>query len=313
MAFFSTRLFPSKLSVTVEGALWMVTAAALFSVLNLLIRHASTELHPFQVTFFRNFFSLAFMLPWLMRAGLGGLRTRKWGLYSTRALTGLAAMLTWFYAISVMPLAEAVALNFTTPLFATVGAALFLGEVVRLRRWTATVVGFLGVLVIVRPDADAIDLMAVLVLVSACFSAASALQVKALARTESTTAMVTYMVLFLTPMSLVPALFVWSWPSWGMLVWLVAMGGVATLGHLSLTRAFHMADASAMMPFDYTKLPFAALLGYVMFGETMDLWSWVGAGIIAGSTIYIAQREASLARRERTAAAASASVRDPGR
>ena len=173
MAFFSTRLFPSKLSVTVEGALWMVTAAALFSVLNLLIRHASTELHPFQVTFFRNFFSLAFMLPWLMRAGLGGLRTRKWGLYSTRALTGLAAMLTWFYAISVMPLAEAVALNFTTPLFATVGAALFLGEVVRLRRWTATVVGFLGVLVIVRPDADAIDLMAVLVLVSACFSAAS--------------------------------------------------------------------------------------------------------------------------------------------
>ena len=222
MAFFSTRLFPSKLSVTVEGALWMVTAAALFSVLNLLIRHASTELHPFQVTFFRNFFSLAFMLPWLMRAGLGGLRTRKWGLYSTRALTGLAAMLTWFYAISVMPLAEAVALNFTTPLFATVGAALFLGEVVRLRRWTATVVGFLGVLVIVRPDADAIDLMAVLVLVSACFSAASALQVKALARTESTTAMVTYMVLFLTPMSLVPALFVWSWPSWGMLVWLVA-------------------------------------------------------------------------------------------
>ena len=126
--------------------------------------------------------------------------------------------------------------------------------------------------------------------------------------------MVTYMVLFLTPMSLVPALFVWSWPSWGMLVWLVLMGGVATLGHLALTRAFTLADASAMMPFDYTKLPFAALLGYLAFGETMDLWSWVGAGIIAGAPIYIAQREARLARRIRSAvgtAEASAAVRNP--
>jgi drug/metabolite transporter (DMT)-like permease len=131
----------------------MVTAAALFSLLNLLIRHGSTELHPFQVAFFRNFFSLMFMLPWLAKAGFGGLHTRKAWLYTTRSLTGLAAMLTWFYALSVMPLGEAVALSFTTPLFATIGAALFLGEVVRLRRWSATVVGFLGVLVIIRPDA----------------------------------------------------------------------------------------------------------------------------------------------------------------
>jgi len=283
----------------------MVMAAALFSVLNLLIRTVSADLHPFQVTFFRNFFSLMFMLPWLMRAGLGGLRTRKWGLYGTRALTGLAAMLTWFYAISIMPLGEAVALSFTTPLFATIGAALFLGEVVRRRRWTATAVGFVGVLVIIRPDADAISLPAALVLVSACFSAASALQVKALTRTESTTTMVTYMVLFLTPMSLVPALFVWTWPGWATLGWLVTLGGVATLGHLALTRAFHLADASALMPLDYTKLPFAALLGYVVLGETMDLWAWVGAGIIAGSTIYIAHREASLAKRSRLAARAS--------
>jgi drug/metabolite transporter (DMT)-like permease len=96
-----------------------------------------------------------------------------------------------------------------------------------------------------------------------------------------------------------------------MLVWLVILGGIATLGHLALTRAFHLADASAMMPFDYTKLPFAALLGYLAFGETMDLWSWVGAGIIAGSTIYIAQREAMQARRARSALAASATAGSP--
>ena len=129
------QLFPSKIPLPVQGALWMVTGAALFSLLNLLIRHGATELHPFQVAFFRNFFSLMFMLPWLAKAGLGGLHTRRPGSTRPASLTGLAAMLTWFYALSVMPLGEAVALSFTTPLFATVGAALFLGEIVRLRRW----------------------------------------------------------------------------------------------------------------------------------------------------------------------------------
>lgn len=293
---------------SVRAALWMVFATAVFSVLNVIIRYASSELHPFEVTFFRNFFSLVFMLPWLMSAGFGGLRTNRWGLYSTRALTGLISMLTWFYALSIMPLGEAVALNFTTPLFATIGSALFLHEVVRARRWSATVVGFIGVLIIIRPSPDALSLPALLVLVSAAFGALSALQVKALAKTESTSAMVTYMVLFMTPMSLVPALFVWQTPSLPMLGWLVVMGGVATIGHLALTRAFHLADASALMPLDYVKLPITALFGYVLFDERMDAASWLGAAIIAASTIYIAHREATVSRRERVGAAAIAAT-----
>lgn len=291
----------SRLSVPVQGALWMLLAAALFSVLNALIRQLSAELHPFQVVFFRNLFGLVFMLPWLLWAGRGMLRTTRLRGHIVRALTGLGAMLSWFYGVSVLPLGEAVALSFTAPLFATIGAALFLGETVRLRRWSATVAGFLGVLVILRPGAEAISTPALIVLLSAAISAASALQVKSLSRTEPAAAVVTYMVLFLTPMSLVPALFVWQMPSAEALGWAVLMGAVASLGHLCLTRALQLADASAVMPFDYAKLPVSALIGYLLYDEVLDAWTWVGAGIICAATIYIAHREAVVARRARAA------------
>ncbi|HEV7368347.1 DMT family transporter [Arenibaculum sp.] len=293
------RVHPSAPSAALSGALWMIVSAVLFAVLNLLIRVGAEHLHPFQIAFFRCAFSLAFLTPWLVRTGFGGMRTGRLRLYLTRCLTGLCAMLTWFLGLSLMPLGTAVTLGFTTPLFATVGAALFLGEVVRRRRWTATAIGFLGVVIVIRPTPETLSLAALLVLFSAVLNAATALQVKSLARTEPTTAMVTYMALFLTPMSLVPALFVWQWPSWPVLGLMVVLGGIATLGQLAVTRAFHAADASALMPLDYVKLPISALLGWFAFGEVLDAWTWVGAAVIAGSTLYIAHREATLARRGR--------------
>ncbi|MBI1206218.1 MAG: EamA family transporter [Azospirillum sp.] len=283
----------------VRGAFWMVLAALLFSLMNGVIRHASTELHPFEVVFFRNLFSLAVMLPLVLSRA--SLTTSRWRLYFTRALTGLAAMLTWFYSLSVMPMAEAMALYFTAPLFATMGAALVLGETVRARRWTAIAIGFAGVLIIVRPGASTLSWGAVAVLASAVFTAISMLQIKALARTEGSLAMTAYMVIYLTPMSLPPALAVWTTPSWSMLGWLVVLGTVISFAHLAFSQAFHLADASAMIPFDYAKLPLTALVGWIFFGETVDRWTWLGAGVIAGSTLYIAHREAVVARRARNA------------
>jgi drug/metabolite transporter (DMT)-like permease len=285
------------LSRPVEGALWMLGSVVAFTVLNLVIRIASAELHPFQIVFFRCLFSLAFMLPWIAHTGLEGLRTRRSGLYLSRSLTSLVAMMTWFTSLSLMSLGTAVTLGFTIPLFCTIGAALFLGEKVRARRWSATLVGFLGVLIVIRPTPDSISPAAMLALVSAAFSAASALQVKSLSRTEPTTAMVTYMALFMTPMSLVPALFVWQWPSWSMLALMVLGGALATIGQLAITRSFHLAEASALMPLDYTKLPVAALLGWLYFGEVLDAWTWAGAAVIAASTLYITHREAVISRR----------------
>jgi drug/metabolite transporter (DMT)-like permease len=224
----------------------------------------------------------------------------------------LASMLAWFSCLPMLPFEQAVALSFTAPLFATMGAALILGETVRARRWTATIVGFLGVLVILRPGldggglADGLGLGATLAILSSMISAVLTLIVKDLSRTEPSDAVVTYMVLLLTPMSLAPAVFVWQWPLIEHWPLLVAMGALGSLGHMCLMRSFALADASAVMPYDYTRLLFATLIGFVVFAEVPDVWTWVGAGIIAGSAVYIARREAIMKQSAATTAAAAA-------
>jgi drug/metabolite transporter (DMT)-like permease len=272
---------------------WMIGAAFFFSILSATIRHLTEEMHPLEIAFFRNLFGLVFMLPWLAKSGFGSLRTGRFGLYLWRTTVGLLSMFAWFWALGLLPFAQAVALSFTTPLFATMGAALILKERVRLRRWTATVAGFIGVLVILRPGAaEALNIGAILVIVSCALSGATTLMVKDLLRTESSSAVVTYMVLLMTPLSLVPALFVWTWPHPATWLIMLGMGLVATAGHLCITHSYKLADASAVLPYDYTRMIFAAAIGYVWFAEVPDRWTWIGAAIIAASAIYIAHREA---------------------
>jgi len=266
--------------------------------MSIIIRIAAAELHPFEVAFFRNLFGLIWMVPWLARYGAAALRTGKRGFYTLRAGLTLVGMLGSFYGVAYMQIADATAISFTGPLFATVGAAVILHETVRLRRWAATVVGFVGVLVVVRPGPESFNPVALAVLVSAAANAGSFLAVKALSRTEPPNLIVVYMVLYLVPLSLVPALFVWSWPSWSALPWLVLMGAFGTLGHLAMTRGFAAADASVVLPFDYLRLPFAAAMAYVAFGEMPDTDTFLGAAIIAAASIYIAHREATLAKQK---------------
>jgi drug/metabolite transporter (DMT)-like permease len=297
----------------VQGALYMTFASAGFAVMNALIRLATAELEPLQVAFLRNVFALAFMMPWLMRAGIGGLRTEHLKLHILRGVTGIIAMVCWFTSIAYLPLSEAVALNFTVPLFATIAAALILREVVRARRWTATAIGFLGVIVILRPGFMEFTPVMALPIVAAAFMAVSVTFVKRLSNTENVAAIVLYQNLILTILSLVPAMIVWRWPS--LTVWLCAIGvgAMAALAHLALTRAYTKADASAIIVFDYTRLPFVALIAWMLFGELADIWTWVGAGIIAGSSIYIARREAAVAREAKRKASGAAGESAKGR
>lgn len=298
-----------RLSEPVQGALYMTGAALCFAVMNALIRVAAVELHPLQIAFLRNFFALAFMLPWLASVGVQALRTERLGLHLWRAFFGLLAMLAWFTSVVLLPLGEAVALNFTVPLFATIGAALVLRETVRARRWTATAAGFLGVLIILRPGFAELTPAMALPIIAAVFMACAILTVKALSATEAPATIVLYMNLFLAPLSLLPALFVWVWPSWTVLGVSVALGGFAALAHIALTRAYAKADASAVVPFDYARLPFVAVIAYFAFGETSGLWTWIGAGVIAASAIYIARREAQVAHEREAARLAGQSPR----
>lgn len=272
----------------------MVGAGASFAVMIVIVRYLSAEQHPFQLAFFRNLFGMVFMLPWVIRTGWGGLRTERFGLHLFRALIGLSAMLCFFSAISLIPVAEVTALTFTAPLFATAGAALVLGETVRLRRWTATAIGFVGALVILRPGSAMVTPAALVALASAGFMSVAILTIKILSRTENPNAIVLYMGLLLTPLSLVPAVFVWTPPAPETWPWLVVMGLSATIGQLMMTRAFAAAEASAVLPFDFARLVFVAVLGFLLFGEQPDLWTWIGAAVIVASTGYIAHRESRL-------------------
>ena len=280
----------------VRASLWMVMGSAMAAVLAGLIRHISADMHPFQIVFIRNLFGVVFMLSWLSRIGLGTLRTRRMGLLGLRAVIMLVTMSAWFFALSRMPIAEAVSLHFTAPLFGIVAAILILGETVGLRRWSATLIGFVGMLIILRPGITEIQWPVALVLFSAMTMAVSRIILSILSRTESANTIVTYMVLFMTPMSLVPALFFWRTPSLEQLALLALLGVIGTLTQQCLARAFGAADASFVMPLDYLRLPFTALVGFIAFAQLPDIWTWLGAAVIVAASAYIARREAQIRR-----------------
>lgn len=288
-----------------EAALWMSGSALIFAVGNTMLRYATAEMHPFEVVFFRNLFSLVFLLPWMMRRKMPRLSAGRAGLYVTRSVTTLVAMMAWFYSIAHIALPTATAISFATPLFTAIGAALFLGETVHVRRWAGVLAGFAGVLIVLRPGVIPVDTGTAILLVHCIAAATSVLQMRTLAKLDGSWVVVTYLTLFITPLALLPALTVWVWPSWTMLGYLVLLAGVLTIAQLAMTHAFSLAEASAVMPFDYARLPLTALIAWVAFGELMDLWSWVGAAVIAGSALYTAHAEAT--RRGAPAAGAVAS------
>lgn len=290
--------FWAGLPASLRGALWMILAGVFFTALGIMTRLASREVHVLEIVFFRYFINLIIMLPWLMRIGLGGLKTDNLKIYGARCTSSFLGACCWFAAMAFMPLAEATVLGYTTPLFATLGALLFLNETVRLRRWIALAFGFMGALIILRPGFAVITAPAMFAIAGALFIAVSALFVKVLSRTDSPNTIVLYTGIISTPISLVPALFIWIWPSFEGWLWLIGVGAMATLGHLAYTRSFAVADTSAVLPFDYVRLLFIAVAAYFLFDEVPDIWTWVGGIVIGGSTIYIAHREAAAAKAE---------------
>jgi len=279
-----------------RGPLLMLAATAVLTCMHATVRHVSDGMHSFEITFFRNLFGLVAILPLALRAGIGNLKSRQPGLQLLRSAFGLVAMFTWFYALSVVPIAQATALSFTSVIFGSIGAALLLGERMRLRRWSAVLAGFAGTLVILRPGFGDVDPAALIVVLSSICWAAALLTVKRLSATDSVVCIVTWNSILLTVLSLPVAIPVWVTPSTGQLLWLSLIGLLATLGHLAMTGAFKASDATVVLPVDYTRLLWATVIGYLAFGEIPDIWTWIGGTIIFASTTYISYREATLRR-----------------
>ena len=283
-----------------RAALLMLCSTVFFALMVIAIRLASETLHTFEIAFFRNFFGLVAALPLLVRHGPDLLKTTQLPRYGIRCAIGVVSMMAGFWAIGHLPLAQAVALSYSTPIFVTIAAVIFLHEQVRARRWIAVGLGFVGVLIIVRPGSANFSAGTLVALVAAVLSGIVSIQIKQLSQVDPADRIVFLTTLIWVPMSLVPALTVWEWPQGITWLWVMAAGMMGTAGHMLWTRALKLGDVSALTPISFTQLPIVALAGWLLFQEPVDRWTAIGATVIFAANAYIAHREAQLARRAAT-------------
>ena len=276
---------------TSRGIAWMALTGLLFVAVTGIVRHLGTDMSPVQAAFIRYAMGVVIMAPIILRVRWTRIASGRVGMFLTRGLVHGAGVMLWFYAMAHIPIAEVTALGFTAPIFTTIGATLFLGEKVRARRIGAVLMGFAGALIILRPGIAVIDPGAIAQLVAAPLFAASFILAKKLTETDPTRVIVGGLTIIVTLVLLVPALLVWRTPTPVELGWLFATASFATAGHLTLTQAFRAAEITATQPVAFLQLVWATLLGYYAFGETPDMFTWIGAAVIVASATYIAHRE----------------------
>lgn len=287
---------------SVRGALWMMGSMASWAGMASIARYFSGEIHTFEIVFFRSLFGMVFLLPWIFKAGFGALRTQRIGMHLVRGFLGLGVIYMLFTAVALAPLGEVAAIMSTRPVIASLAAILILHEVASGRRWTATGLGFAGAVLIIRPGMSEVSTGAILALISVVCMAGLTIVMKSLARTEHPDTVVTWQMVVFTPCSLIPALFVWKWPEyWWQFVLLAGTGFFGTLTQRCLTRAYAAADATVVVPFDFTRLIFSALAGFVLFNEFPDLWTWIGGVVILIAVLWMTRGEARAERRQKAA------------
>jgi drug/metabolite transporter (DMT)-like permease len=290
-----------RLPPNVQGAFWLVTGGFIFTSTSAMIRLLSEQIESVQTAFFRAVIGLALLVPLIASGKVQPWRSKRIASHFWRTVAGSASMVLGFYAVTLLPLADATALAFSQPLFSVLVAVLIVGEKVRWRRWTATVVGFAGVLVMVRPGEGALQPGALVAIANAALVAFSILLVKRLSDSETPLMILTQFAIFSTVLLLPPALWVWRWPDlWG---WVLALGIAltATVGQYFWVQAFKVGEMSAVAPFEYLRLPFAVFVGWLIWGEMPVVWTYVGAAIVIASALYIAHREHQLARERKRA------------
>ena len=269
----------------------MLFAAVCYVASATLARHLGDSYSVFEMTFIRAVIAVALIAPLLVRSGKRVFYTRHIGLHVVVGLLAYLAILFWFYAATRMPVADFFALQFATPFFTLALALLVLRERVAGANWIATLVGFAGVLVILRPGAIEVSLAALAALASTVGYASVNTIIKVLSRTDSTVVIVFYVNLLMVPLSLPMAVVEWRTPGLGDALLLGGMAVFSTVAFLAVARAISVADARVVQPINFLRMPIAALFGFVFFREFPDLWTWVGAFIIFSGAYYVVTRE----------------------
>lgn len=276
------------------GMALMLGATVIMIVQHSMMKHVVETLPALEILFFRAITAFLFFLPWMLRSGLAIFRTNRIGLHILR--TGLQAVssLTFILALKSTALATATALHFTAPIFATVIAVFTLGERISVRRWSAILLAFAGTYVILRPGYAAIDQGSILAIISAFCWGIAIIIIKVMARTDSSVTITAYMYLLMTPLTLIPALYDWHWPTLVEYGWLILIGVTGALAHLLTAESLKRGDTHVVTPLDFFRLIWATLAGYFLFAEFPDVFVWIGGAMIFGGVSYIAWREHTL-------------------
>jgi drug/metabolite transporter (DMT)-like permease len=272
-----------------QAGILMSVSALGYAASAAVVRQLSFDLPVFEIAFLRNVFGCVFMLPWLMRTGLGAMRTSHIGKHALRGLFSAINVWCLFGALAYAPIADVSAITFMMPIVGSVFAVLFFREVASGRHWAAVFVGFAGALIVIRPGFAAME-PGLLLAVGAVFAGATvAMMIKTLMRYDSPDTVAAYLFISHTAIGLVPAVVVWVTPDPLQLALAAALGWLATVIQRTFNRAMAVADATVALPFNFSRLIWAALFGWMFFAEIPDLWTWIGGTVIFVSSVYIAR------------------------
>ena len=281
-----------KKNKTFNIVLLAIAATFFGSFMAASVKLLSDDLHPIIICFYRCLMGLILITPFVAINNFKALQTDNMRLQIFRALINIISMTCWFTAIGMMHLEKATALGFTTPLFTTVLAVIILGEVIRFHRTAALILGFIGIMIIIRPVYMPFDHGILLMLIASFSFSFVLIFVKKLSATDSSLTIIFYHLLYMTPTFFILSLFYWENISLNQLMVFIFMGASGLLSHWSLAQAFKLSDTTFVMPLQFTKLIWASLIGLFFFSEKPDIWTWVGGIIIFISVVYITYREA---------------------
>ncbi|MDE0335894.1 MAG: DMT family transporter, partial [Defluviicoccus sp.] len=284
----SARLFNDTL-VMATG--WMGVMIASFLLQMIAVRELSENLGVFQILFLRSCVSLTIVMPLIVARGGRLLRTDRIGMHMARNGVNFAAQAAWTYGVAMLPLAAVTALEFSTPVWVALLAALFLGERLSRHRVIAVVSGFVGVLIILRPGVEAVQLAALVVLGSALCFATSNVIAKALTRTEGTLTIVIWMQIMQLPIGFLACIWSWTDPAWSDAPWLIVIGCTGLSAHYAMAKAFSLADATVVMPVDFLRLPLAGLVAYAVYREPVSIFVFLGAALMFAGNFHSVWQE----------------------
>ena len=287
-----------RLSGNIRGILWLSVGAILFALTDVVVKSLGRTLHPFELALFRYAIGFVMLAPVFMHMGWVQIQTQHIGLHLTRLVIACTAQIGLFVAVIHLKLADATAIMFSKPLFTTIVAVILLSEIVRARRWAATMIGFAGVIIMIRPGAATMDPVVLIAVGAALTLAIANVIIRIMSKTEPPNRILFYYHLGGIVIFAGPAIWMWQTPVGIEWFLLFLIGFLTTLGMICYVRAFSAGEANAVGPIEYVRLIYAGLLGYFLFSEVPDLWTVLGGAIIVACSLYIAKDEA---RRPQTA------------